>query len=171
MKRTKESERERMRIRRTNPEVRERERQYAKARRARPEVQAHQQVYEAARRADPARKQWKVRYNQAYFTDPVVAAHMRDYYRAHRAEYNARTQARRAAQKQRLPAWADLSAIAGLYQIAQNLTGITGVRHEVDHYYPLQGKAVSGLHVDCNLRVVPRRLNRAKINKHPDELV
>ena len=36
---------------------------------------------------------------------------------------------------------------------------------EVDHIFPVKGKTVSGLHVACNLQVIPRAENRAKGNK------
>lgn len=39
----------------------------------------------------------------------------------------------------------------------------------VDHFYPLKGKAVSGLHVAENLRVIPAFDNLSKHNKMPDE--
>lgn len=72
---------------------------------------------------------------------------------------------RRAVLKQRFPAWADTGAIAVFYQEAARLTAETGVPHEVDHFYPLKGKTVSGLHVETNLRVIPEHQNRTKYNK------
>ena len=69
---------------------------------------------------------------------------------------------RRAAIKQRTMAWSDLEAIEAIYAKARHLTKVTGVRHEVDHYYPLRGKLVSGLHVETNLQVLTRRANQLK---------
>jgi len=33
---------------------------------------------------------------------------------------------------------------------------------------PLKGKLVSGLHVETNLAIIPRRVNRAKWHHFPD---
>jgi len=69
----------------------------------------------------------------------------------------------RAAQKQRTPKWANHSAIKEIYKEAKKLN------MTVDHYYPLCGETVSGLHVENNLRVIPQKENDMKSNKHPDE--
>ena len=69
---------------------------------------------------------------------------------------------RRAAIKQRTMAWSDLEAIEAIYAKARHLTKVTGVTHEVDHYYPLQGKLVSGLHVETNIQVITRHANSVK---------
>ena len=75
---------------------------------------------------------------------------------------SARKARRRASEKQRTMAWSDLEAIEAVYAKARHLTKVTGVPHEVDHYYPLQGKLVSGLHVETNLQVLTRRANQIK---------
>jgi len=71
--------------------------------------------------------------------------------------------------KQRLrcamPPWADADAILAVYADAKRLTLETGVPHEVDHFYPLKGRNVSGLHVHTNLRAIPKDINRAKSNR------
>lgn len=82
-----------------------------------------------------------------------------------RGARNAITQARRSAKLQRTPAWADMAAIKAFYVAAALLTAETGIPHEVDHFYPLQGKQVSGLHVEGNLQILTRRANRAKHNR------
>jgi len=69
---------------------------------------------------------------------------------------------RRAAVKQRTMAWSDLEAIEAMYAKARHLTKVTGVRHEVDHYYPLRGRLVSGLHVETNLQVLTSLDNQIK---------
>lgn len=70
----------------------------------------------------------------------------------------------RALRRKRLPSWANHEIIVTFYRRAAQLTKETGVPHEVDHIAPLLGKNVSGLHVEDNLQVIPRDLNRAKSN-------
>jgi hypothetical protein len=53
-------------------------------------------------------------------------------------------------------------AMVAIYAKAKQLSGDTGIPHEVDHVIPLRGKLVSGLHVVANLQVVPRAENRRK---------
>jgi hypothetical protein len=77
----------------------------------------------------------------------------------------ARRAKARAARLARTPPWADLVAIRDIYEIAVRRTAETGELHEVDHIIPLQGRIVSGLHVETNLRVIPWRENRAKSNQ------
>lgn len=78
---------------------------------------------------------------------------------------NAITRKRAALKLQRTPIWADLKAIKAFYIEAARLTAETGIPHEVDHIYPLQGRLVSGLHVEGNLQILMRSQNRSKGNK------
>jgi hypothetical protein len=74
--------------------------------------------------------------------------------------------ARRRAQKKRAaPTWANSFFIREAYHLAKLRTKATGIVWEVDHIYPLQSDVVCGLHVETNLRVVPRMVNRSKGNK------
>lgn len=69
------------------------------------------------------------------------------------------------------PPWADMKAIRAVYDEAARLTEETGVLHEVDHWVPLQHPNVCGLHVDWNLRAIPKAVNMAKSNYwNPDQL-
>lgn len=63
------------------------------------------------------------------------------------------------------PRWADVDAIASIYAECARITRVSGVPHEVDHIIPLLGRGVCGLHVEANLRIVPRHVNRRKSNK------
>lgn len=77
---------------------------------------------------------------------------------------NAITAKRRSALKHRTVPWADQNKIKSFYLEAAKMTRETGVSHEVDHILPLQGRTVSGLHVENNLQIIPRRDNRRKKN-------
>jgi hypothetical protein len=69
------------------------------------------------------------------------------------------------------PPWADFKRIRSIYQHAQCLSELTGVKHQVDHEIPLQHPMVCGLHVPENLRVVTEKHNYAKKNRWcPDQL-
>jgi 5-methylcytosine-specific restriction endonuclease McrA len=58
-----------------------------------------------------------------------------------------------------------------VYDEAARLTEETGILHEVDHWVPLTHPNVCGLHVDWNLRAIPKLCNMAKSNYwNPDQL-
>lgn len=76
---------------------------------------------------------------------------------------------RKASKMQRTPIWADREEIRKFYKEAERLTKETGIIHQVDHYYPLQGKTVSGLHVAENLQIITKVENSSKNNAHPDD--
>lgn len=76
------------------------------------------------------------------------------------------TSKRKAAKLLRTPKWADHVAIGRVYRACYRLTHKTGIEHQVDHIYPLQGDRVSGLHVAENLRVLPRSENARKSNSY-----
>jgi len=69
---------------------------------------------------------------------------------------------RRKIARQATPAWANKAAIREMYREAARRSIETGIPHEVDHIVPLRGRKVTGLHVEHNLRVVPKAVNRAK---------
>ena len=95
----------------------------------------------------------------------------RAYYFTHREtcliSARAQTPIRRARVKQACPLWADMNAIRAIYAEAARLTRETGVAYEVDHFFPLRGENVSGLHCEQNLRIITRDENRRKHNAHP----
>ena len=76
---------------------------------------------------------------------------------------------RRAAKLQRTPKWADRSAIKAIYEHAAFMARVCNEPFHVDHFYPLQGETVSGLHVPANLRIITATENVRKSNKMPDE--
>jgi hypothetical protein len=72
---------------------------------------------------------------------------------------------RRVAKIRRTPPWADHEKIREIYDAALKLQAETGIAHHVDHVIPLQGKLVSGLHVENNLQVLPWHENITKRNR------
>jgi hypothetical protein len=82
-----------------------------------------------------------------------------------RARKNAEWAAYHAAKLQRTPPWADLDAIKLVYLVAEQRTRLTGIEHHVDHFFPLNGETVSGLHTSLNLGVIPEDENLRKGNQ------
>lgn len=105
------------------------------------------------------------------------------YYQAHRdeelarkARYNdAARQARTATENRRrvkklnaLPKWFgefDQLVETEAFELADQRRELTGIDWAVDHMIPLQAKEASGLHIGCNLQVIPSRLNNSKLNR------
>lgn len=71
----------------------------------------------------------------------------------------------RFARRWRKPDWVSWGELYAIRAEAKRRTEETGVRHEIDHIYPLQSPYVCGLDVPANMRVVPREVNRQKHNK------
>lgn len=86
--------------------------------------------------------------------------------KANRAAAREKILRRRAAKNKAFPAWANRERIIEIYRLAVEKTKLTGIKHEVDHIVPLQGRIVCGLHVEHNLRVVTMDENRSKFNSY-----
>lgn len=63
------------------------------------------------------------------------------------------------------PPWVDHQAIDALREEARRLTETTGIKHVIDHIYPICSDTICGLHVHTNMRVVPEAINLAKSNR------
>jgi hypothetical protein len=86
---------------------------------------------------------------------------------------NTLTAKRRACKLQRIPSWTtetDIWMMQEIYELSALRTKLTGVKWEVDHIIPLQGKLVSGLHMPFNMQVIPAMQNRIKKNKFEVQL-
>jgi len=71
---------------------------------------------------------------------------------------NAITRRYQATKLQRTPKWADQEAISFFYECCPKDC-------HVDHIIPLQGKKISGLHIETNLQWLPATENLRKSNK------
>jgi len=94
---------------------------------------------------------------------------MAEWSRNNRDSINERVARRVALKAQAIPPWADLQAIRAVYARAAELTTLTGVPHEVDHFYPLQSKVVCGLHTEANLQILTQAENISKLNRMPED--
>lgn len=82
------------------------------------------------------------------------------YYADNRHKYAETRIKYRLARKQATPKWADLDKIKQIYSNCPE-------GYHVDHYYPLQGDTVCGLHVPENLQYLLATENISKSNKMP----
>lgn len=85
--------------------------------------------------------------------------------------YRAYVSFRRRRFRDATPKWLTKEhkrAIRQLYIDAMTVSRVTGVPYVVDHFIPLLGSTVSGLHVPWNLRVITREENLAKSNQVVD---
>ncbi|RZK45061.1 MAG: hypothetical protein EOO61_01425 [Hymenobacter sp.] len=86
------------------------------------------------------------------------SSYQREYQKTHVLEQRARSAKRRAIETRAIPKWANMSAIRQVY-----LNCPAG--YHVDHYYPLQGENVCGLHVVENLQYLTEFENLSKGNR------
>ena len=93
--------------------------------------------------------------------------HGREYYYRNKEKWRGIKARRRARLLQASPVLDSeyLWMINEVYDLASLREKCTGVKWEVDHIIPLQGKEVCGLHVPWNLQVITQTENRRKGNK------
>lgn len=89
----------------------------------------------------------------------------KSYRKANRGKCNAKWAKYTCSKKNRTPAYANLKAIAKIYRTASVLSKMLKREFQVDHIIPLQGKNVSGLHVENNLQIISAERNHRKSNK------
>jgi 5-methylcytosine-specific restriction endonuclease McrA len=82
-----------------------------------------------------------------------------------RRKYINRVNIRQEKIKQATPGWANQDVILAYYIVCQNITKMTGIKHEVDHIIPIQHPLVCGLHCETNLQIITEKENIQKSNK------
>lgn len=101
----------------------------------------------------------------------IVAQKRKIWCAANKPKIYASNAARRAAELLATPPWVSAyqSELEAIYFERLRVDAQTGVKHHVDHIYPLKGKNSCGLHVPWNLRIIPASENIRKKNKEPDQ--
>ena len=147
----------------------EEERAYARDRKKARYTRNPQKYRDLARldRAAPSRKAQQAALSRAWAerNRGRTKAAARRWYQCHLVHARLQLAISQASRRQRRVLWADRDAIAEIYAEAARLTRTTGRAYVVDHVIPLKGRAVSGLHVENNLRVIERLENARKSNK------
>jgi hypothetical protein len=123
----------------------------------------------AARAADPERHREYSRKDWAKHAEQRRAA-KKAYRAANPARGAEQVRARQTRQQRAMPVWANRDAIREIYAECRRISEATGIKHHVDHFYPLKGETVCGLHNEFNLQVIPAKLNQSKHNKVPDAI-
>ena len=100
-----------------------------------------------------------------------ILAQKRKEYRKRNPDVFARLSLkRRRSSKLASPKWLsvdDLRSINLIYLKRDFINEMTGIPHQVDHIFPIQGKDSCGLHVPWNLQILTAEENRKKINSLP----
>jgi hypothetical protein len=92
----------------------------------------------------------------------------KEYYRKNKSKYYINKANRRAYTLKATPKWFnsfDSFVLSEAYDLCKIREKHTGVKWEVDHVIPLQGKNVCGLHWHKNWSVISKFENRSKGNK------
>lgn len=113
------------------------------------------------------KSRWKATHIEK--TKSSARIYSREYRKRFPARHAAQETERRFLKEKAMPIWADRSAIEKFYEQARDMTRMTGVRHSVDHIWPLKGKGFTGLHVPWNLQILTFAENASKNNKSPME--
>lgn len=103
----------------------------------------------------------------------IVAEKRRVWAAANKPKIYALNAARRGREILATPPWADLykAEFEAIYAERERIERETGIKHHVDHIYPLKGKNSCGLHVPWNLQVITATENLRKNNRDPKDTI
>lgn len=112
-------------------------------------------------RPDPSKQAQQAKIYEAWLAEheDELGERNSELERANQGKNTAYAAKHRAKRLNAIPTWADLAAIERLY------TEAAGLGMHVDHFYPLQGKTVCGLHVANNLCLLSPLENLKKGNR------
>ena len=125
---------------------------------------------------DENRDQLTEQARQRRESDPDWAAHLdayrKEYYQKNKHKFIAQNALREERIRRATPPWLTKEQrleMELVYRDAAELTALTGVRHEVDHIWPIKGRKSCGLHVPWNLQVITWKENNRKRAREPAE--
>ena len=100
-------------------------------------------------------------------------AQQKAYYEVNSAKYIERARFRESLlNKLQKPSWYSSKLVNKIYKECKELNKIAGfIKYHVDHIIPLQGKNVSGLHVQGNLQIILASVNLSKSNKFELDII
>ena len=116
-----------------------------------------------------AYKEKKKAYNKVYreANKDKIKVQKKAHYEANSAKYIEKARFReKLLNKLQRPIWYNSKLVNNIYNKCHKLNKIAGfIKYHVDHIVPLQGKNVSGLHVQGNLEIILASANLSKSNK------
>lgn len=122
-------------------------------------------AYAAEYRKKNPNREYQAAYREA--NRAKLREYFRDYAKANPDKKSAIRMGRRA--RKAVPAWADKTEIAFIYELAVKMEKWLGRKFHVDHIVPLVNANVCGLHCEANLQIVYAEENLRKGNRYwPD---
>ena len=120
----------------------------------------------AKKHANRLRVRARLRAKQRRAADPIFKERellrSREWRSRNRPKMVAHSRRWKAQKKQQTPSDADFTLIELFYEISQRVAECLGVKHHVDHIFPI---AKGGLHHQRNLQVLPAVINQRKKDK------
>ena len=129
----------------------------------------HAEKYKLYREVNKERKRiYDIEYRE--LNNDKIIQYRKDHPYSYNKNMLANVRKRQAAKIQRFPLWASNDMINAIYadcveiNLAARTAGCTE-KFVVDHMVPLQGKIVSGFHIENNLQIITNSDNCRKSNK------